>query len=37
MQVGQHDGEETDVSNVGLLSVTKVELSVYVRIGHLRP
>jgi len=34
MQVGQHDGEETDVSNVGLLSETKVELSVYVRIGH---
>lgn len=34
MQFRQHDGEETDVSNVGLLSETKIELSVYVRIGH---
>jgi len=27
MQVGQQDGEEKDVSNVGLLSETKVELA----------
>ena len=34
MQVGQHDGEGTDVSSVGPSSETKVELSVHVRIGH---
>lgn len=34
MQVGQHDGEGTDVSSVGPSSETKVKLSVYVRIGH---